>query len=592
MKEKETITLNGVIFPVGKNLAGALRCLRRLNGPDSSRLLWIDALCINQDDLDERARQVKLMGDIYFRATRVTVWLGEKYKTYQSDLSPDIVTNPEHRQTSFDVSSQESSPTTPQVPEAVETGYPSSLGLIIQPLSWLLGPWKSSNSETGVPKSSDGESSYTSQSEATHSFQNSTTLSLIDELFNDGYWQRLWIIQEIGQARDIQVSFGTWTFPWSQFMEFLRACRSTGRPLKLDEKLRTGSTENRTLRSLLTDHQDAMCQDARDKVFGLIGLTLHGSDFPVDYTKSPFEVWTDTMNHIAIHESLNDDEWVDFGRLVKSLIVEPVAGLIGNVVKPSYPTQRPTSNKEQDMAPIRISTYILGSICTLGPSVQDFTAKMDLVIDWKAAMRTNYKRDVVKVDRESRVLLRCILDATDEALSDMASDQFERLDILGEDESASSISSYLPFRSEVQRLKQLSTTSAPSDSQDDESLETTGDGPRLYQLQLCNPVETLPKLGIAPPTAELGDLVCRVKDSHHAVLIRDAISQSERNQSEHSVHMDIRGMAMVTEDLVEVVSQNSEHANDYGVPVDKDITSGAIHLSVNIDAWILYGLIS
>jgi hypothetical protein len=38
--------------------------------------LWIDALCINQADFDERATQVKLMGSIYSMANRVVIWLG------------------------------------------------------------------------------------------------------------------------------------------------------------------------------------------------------------------------------------------------------------------------------------------------------------------------------------------------------------------------------------------------------------------------------------------------------------------------------------------------------------------------------------
>ena len=38
--------------------------------------MWIDALCINQFDLDERGAQVRIMGDIYRYTSRVLVWLG------------------------------------------------------------------------------------------------------------------------------------------------------------------------------------------------------------------------------------------------------------------------------------------------------------------------------------------------------------------------------------------------------------------------------------------------------------------------------------------------------------------------------------
>jgi hypothetical protein len=58
---------------VTRNLGEALLYLRY---EDKPRILWIDAICVNQQDLDERSQQVKRMADIYSRATRVVVWLG------------------------------------------------------------------------------------------------------------------------------------------------------------------------------------------------------------------------------------------------------------------------------------------------------------------------------------------------------------------------------------------------------------------------------------------------------------------------------------------------------------------------------------
>ncbi|KAI4273848.1 MAG: hypothetical protein LQ337_004360 [Flavoplaca oasis] len=49
-------------------------------------LWWIDALCINQDDLDEKSQQVKKMRDIYARAHRVYVWLGPTW----TDSNPNF----------------------------------------------------------------------------------------------------------------------------------------------------------------------------------------------------------------------------------------------------------------------------------------------------------------------------------------------------------------------------------------------------------------------------------------------------------------------------------------------------------------------
>lgn len=61
-------------FHIQRNLYEAL--LRLRNGGYSGHL-WADAVCINQQDLDERKHQVGLMGKIYSRASEVICWLGE-----------------------------------------------------------------------------------------------------------------------------------------------------------------------------------------------------------------------------------------------------------------------------------------------------------------------------------------------------------------------------------------------------------------------------------------------------------------------------------------------------------------------------------
>jgi len=64
--------VNRVQVGVSQTLHRAICLLRNPNEP---LRIWIDALCINQDDLEERAAQVSMMGSIYTRAQRVHVWL-------------------------------------------------------------------------------------------------------------------------------------------------------------------------------------------------------------------------------------------------------------------------------------------------------------------------------------------------------------------------------------------------------------------------------------------------------------------------------------------------------------------------------------
>lgn len=68
------ILLDGNPFPATVNLEGALGHLRHQH--DEGLFLWVDALCINQNDLNERTHQVQLMGRIYESCVSVFIYLG------------------------------------------------------------------------------------------------------------------------------------------------------------------------------------------------------------------------------------------------------------------------------------------------------------------------------------------------------------------------------------------------------------------------------------------------------------------------------------------------------------------------------------
>ncbi|KAL8714254.1 MAG: hypothetical protein Q9220_001983 [cf. Caloplaca sp. 1 TL-2023] len=62
------------VVRVSEHLYSALLQLRRPNGP---RRVWIDQICINQQNIPEKNAQVRLMAEIYQRAERTVVWLGQ-----------------------------------------------------------------------------------------------------------------------------------------------------------------------------------------------------------------------------------------------------------------------------------------------------------------------------------------------------------------------------------------------------------------------------------------------------------------------------------------------------------------------------------
>uniref|UniRef100_L2FF75 Heterokaryon incompatibility protein n=1 Tax=Colletotrichum fructicola (strain Nara gc5) TaxID=1213859 RepID=L2FF75_COLFN len=74
MERSEHIMLNSQSFAVTPNCEAALRRARSRSGP---KTIWIDAICINQEDLRERGHQVGLMQQIYSRADLVLIYLGE-----------------------------------------------------------------------------------------------------------------------------------------------------------------------------------------------------------------------------------------------------------------------------------------------------------------------------------------------------------------------------------------------------------------------------------------------------------------------------------------------------------------------------------
>ncbi|GKU10149.1 unnamed protein product, partial [Fusarium langsethiae] len=69
-----SITVNDGDFQIGANLHAALGNLRHST---FERIIWVDALCINQEDATEKGQQVQSMAKIYAKANSVIVWLGE-----------------------------------------------------------------------------------------------------------------------------------------------------------------------------------------------------------------------------------------------------------------------------------------------------------------------------------------------------------------------------------------------------------------------------------------------------------------------------------------------------------------------------------
>ncbi|KAH6725008.1 heterokaryon incompatibility protein-domain-containing protein, partial [Leptodontidium sp. MPI-SDFR-AT-0119] len=77
------ICVDKIEFSVGANLHAALS---RLRDHSFVRIIWVDAICINQGNVVEQGQQVQIMAKIYSNAHRVIVWLGDETEEIKGAL--------------------------------------------------------------------------------------------------------------------------------------------------------------------------------------------------------------------------------------------------------------------------------------------------------------------------------------------------------------------------------------------------------------------------------------------------------------------------------------------------------------------------
>lgn len=82
----QSIDLDGLERTVTRNLHAALLRLRDCR---ITRTIWVDAICINQDDEVDKRQQIYFMPAIYAKASRVLVWLGDSREG--SDLALETI---------------------------------------------------------------------------------------------------------------------------------------------------------------------------------------------------------------------------------------------------------------------------------------------------------------------------------------------------------------------------------------------------------------------------------------------------------------------------------------------------------------------
>ncbi|KAF9634233.1 hypothetical protein BFW01_g5128 [Lasiodiplodia theobromae] len=238
------ILLNGKAFRARENL---IRFLEATSSHREARKgIWIDAICIDQDNTTEKMQQVKQMDDIYRNAATVFAWLGDATGDYQE-------------------------------------------------LHELLKKFEETP-EGGVPNRSSAIFGILRGSSAVRE-------QMLDVLSRP-YWTRMWIIQEITLAQtDVRLLFGKHTLSWNtvkplsvmiksdvKYRLFFRTVPAY-QVAKAADLLRSKSRPLTILGLLKELDGGGLCADARDKVYALLGMASDTGALEPDYTITGAELF-------------------------------------------------------------------------------------------------------------------------------------------------------------------------------------------------------------------------------------------------------------------------------------------------------------
>jgi hypothetical protein len=241
----EEVICDNATLPVTKNLKTAMRSLRHAT---EGRTFWIDAICINQKDTEERNRHVRSMREIYSSAQEVLIWLG-----------PESADSP----IAFELMDM--------LARSLREGehlFPSSDADEGRPF------WEAYASICGRP-----------------------------------WFRRVWVRQEVAVAKKAILMCGTQLKEWQTLVDAFREVSALGLdrynadlgPCEqgygiINLRQRFQSDRGIELQDLLAG-QELESSDSRDKVYALVGLVMtpaaQAVKFDVNYSKPIPEVFTD-----------------------------------------------------------------------------------------------------------------------------------------------------------------------------------------------------------------------------------------------------------------------------------------------------------
>lgn len=327
---KRPILVDGCTFEVTLNLWSALRRLRNRPGEGEGlgvRKMWIDALCINQNDNEERTRQVTMMGTTYARCSEVVIWLGDGVECVAGSRSVAEETRGQEDErtveegTALFQSNLEKEVYPLKLEKDSQDLAHSSVGNAFAVLYKLARVTHLPDLKMFVEVDKRGP-----KRDLHRDYRQS--LRALHKIMKRPYWNRIWVVQEAILPPNATVVCGSISVPWQMIVDagyafnrhsvkccYMEWANLTWRTVFVDfsfivrvvnlarERRRKGSTV--TLYWLLKQYFDREATDPRDKAYGVLGLVNSwGNEEPLvpDYDISARELYEELTMRI-VHET-------------------------------------------------------------------------------------------------------------------------------------------------------------------------------------------------------------------------------------------------------------------------------------------------
>lgn len=248
----DAICINYVYrFDITSNVNIMLRYLRKFDEP---RYLWVDAICINQKDVEEKDIQVRAMHEIFTQATKVRIWLGE----------------------------------------AVEEDHVEAVFAALKAVVW-----------TRRLEASD-KSYAEGQQTVLRSICGEDFVSHLNRFFSRQWFKRRWILQEAALGFECIVHCGTLKLRWVWFVEGATGLLDGIGGEVLDQNALAAlytvqaisKSTSSDLLTLLWQFHTSQCSTPQDSIFAIHGLATDSASVPeLSYSQHWVEIFTRVAGH-------------------------------------------------------------------------------------------------------------------------------------------------------------------------------------------------------------------------------------------------------------------------------------------------------